>query len=289
MLKDLTQTISAALQKRASADGGFKTHPNGKSRADATAWATYALASLDPKEPLVKKGRRKLSSLQLPDGRVPLTPETPRSWWPTSVALLAWHGDDDFFEEQAQAVKFLLNHGGTIYKTKIPFLEHNTSLQGWGWIEDTYSWVEPTSLAIIALKTLGKGDHPRVSEAIALLLDRELEEGGWNFGNKKVFGSKLFPMPETTGMALCALKGYATQQEIEKSLAYLQGEYLKLKTPLSLAWAILGLSSFDITLTNPISRIESCFDFQKKYGHYDTMILSQLGWALSGLTTREGC
>ena len=52
---------------------------------------------------------------------------------------------------------------------------------------------------------LGLADHPRVKAGIKLILDRALDAGGWNYGNKSVFGTELRPQPGPTGLALLAL------------------------------------------------------------------------------------
>ena len=89
----------------------------------------------------------------------------------------------------------------------------------------------PTSLAIIALRVAGLGDHERVQEAKRLLLDRQLPDGGWNYGNTKVFGQELHPMPETTGVALSALSGSVSREEITVSLKYLKIRVTQVRTP----------------------------------------------------------
>ena len=75
---------------------------------------------------------------------------------------------------------------------------HDTNLKGWSWRSDTFSWCEPTSMAMMALEVAGYGGHPRLIEAQRLLLDRQIPGGGWNYGNTTVFGQVLNPMPEST-------------------------------------------------------------------------------------------
>jgi hypothetical protein len=59
-----------------------------------------------------------------------------------------------------------------------------------------------------------------MQEAKRLLLNRQLSVGGWNYGNTMVFGQNLHPMMESTGVALNALAGIASREEITPSLAY---------------------------------------------------------------------
>ena len=60
-------------------------------------------------------------------------------------------------------------------------------------------------MAVMALTREGLGAHPRVEEGSRLILDRALPHGGWNYGNKRVFGQELRPQPGPTGLALVAL------------------------------------------------------------------------------------
>ena len=84
---------------------------------------------------------------------------------------------------------------------------HDTTLQGWPWVVGTHSWVEPTAINVLALRSAGQAGHPRCREAVKLLLDRQLPEGGWNYGNTTVLGHVLRPQVQPTGLALAALAG----------------------------------------------------------------------------------
>src|SRR5207253_6529581 len=64
-------------------------------------------------------------------------------------------------------------------------------LIGWPWAEGNFSWVEPTAWACLALRRVGQASHPRVAEGETLLLDRVLEGGGLNYGNRRIFGITL--------------------------------------------------------------------------------------------------
>jgi hypothetical protein len=77
-----------------------------------------------------------------------------------------------------------------------------------------------------------------------MLLNRQLKNGGWNYGNTAIFGQQLQPMPGPTGLALSALAGGATRESVEKSILYLKREMSRLETPLSFGWGRLGLSAW---------------------------------------------
>ncbi|UCF33415.1 MAG: hypothetical protein JSV78_13885 [Phycisphaerales bacterium] len=125
---------------------------------------------------------------------------------------------------------------------------HDRTLVGWSWVVGTHSWVEPTAYAVMALRAAGKADHPRVREAVELLWDRALSDGGWNYGNTRVFANRLRPFPATTGIALAALAGEprrAGGSRIEAAIAYLLTELRQIRSPLSLAWGLIGLAAWD--------------------------------------------
>jgi hypothetical protein len=153
---------------------------------------------------------------------------------------------------------------------------HDTSIKGWPWIENTHSWIEPTSLAVLALKVCDYGEHERVQEAVHMILNRQLLSGGWNYGNTLVFGKQLMPMPECTGHALCALAGYTEPGLVMLSIDYLSRKAKKVRTPLALSWAIFGLTSWSRRPPQFRDWIVESLALQSRYGNYDTVLLSQL-------------
>ena len=56
-------------------------------------------------------------------------------------------------------------------------LGHDPTLTGWPWVGGTHSWVEPTSLAVLALRREGLGKHPRVEEGLKVIRDRAIVSG----------------------------------------------------------------------------------------------------------------
>jgi hypothetical protein len=265
------------LTARALAGGGFAARDGSGYRADATAWSIIALAAAGQAPELVKVSRARLVRDQLPDGRVPVSPDHPEALWATPLAILAWNQSAPQQEAQARAVRFLLGTSGTHWQRRpADFMGNDPAIQGWPWIAGTHSWVASTALAIMALKTAGYGGEARVGEGVRLLLDRQLVTGGWNYGNTTVFGTELRPMPETTGIALNALQDRTTRAKVQGSLKYLSSTLPSLRTPYSLAWSLLGLGAWQERPGDPEPLLLACWQRQEQYGAYDTTSLALL-------------
>ena len=272
----ITATIHAICD-RSLARGGFAVLSGGTYRSDATAWAILALEACQVERSLTQTACNRLTESQLSDGRVPVISDDPTSFWPTPLAMLAWKKVSGFESELKLSADFLLGITGyhSPRKEGSP-MGHDTSIRGWPWIENTHSWIEPTSLSVLALNACGYGKHERVMEAVNMLLDRQLPGGGWNYGNTTVFGKKLRPIPESTGHALCALAGSTEPDDVSASINYLNREAGRIRTPLALSWSIFGLSAWSNRPSQMHDWILQSLALQKKYGYYDTALLSQL-------------
>ena len=204
-----------------------------------------ALSATGTKTDRLGSSRKRLFTSQLGDGRITISPEHPNVFWPTPLAILAWHKSHSQIKNKSQAIKFLINTTGIHFKRKPDSsLAHDTQIQGWPWVANTHSWVEPTALALIALKISGFGEHQRAQQATRMLLNRQMNQGGWNYGNTIVFEKELRPFPKDTGMALNALEDQVAKERVKQSLAYLKSQVTSLFTPLSLGWGLMGLGAW---------------------------------------------
>ena len=120
------------------------------------------------------------------------------------------------------------------------------TLIGWPWISDTFSWVQPTSYAIFALKLADLGAHGRVKEAEVLLFDRMCQGGGWNFGNPIILNRPIAPSLSETAIALFALQDVPeAATAIDDGLRVLEVGLPNYPSALSLALGILCLQIFE--------------------------------------------
>jgi hypothetical protein len=191
--------------------------------------------------------------------------------------MLAWFGEKGSKPSLDRAAVFLLTHEGVHWARRPEdFVEHDTALKGWPWIGGTHSWVEPTALAVLALRLAGHRKHPRVEEAVRMIMDRQIPGGGWNYGNTFVFDRQLWPMPESTGLALVALQGLVERREIETSLEYLETRIPSTRTPQALSWGLMGLGAWDQALPDTDGLILGVLERQAEIGPYDTEGLSLL-------------
>src|SRR5204862_3739187 len=115
----------------------------------------------------------------------------------------------------------------------------DSRLQGWPWMPDTFSWVEPTCWCMLALKKTQA--HARASavarivEAEKLLLNRSCSVGGWNAGNASAMGQDLRPYVPTTALGLTSMQDRRSDPVVARSIAYLDGARLAEPSALALA------------------------------------------------------
>ncbi|MBM4025497.1 MAG: hypothetical protein FJ280_08825 [Planctomycetes bacterium] len=271
------KSLLGLLEERFVEGVGFGHRPGGQFRPDATAWAILALEAVGSTSGTAGKARRLLAHAQGEDGRVCVSRQDPDAYWPTPLAILAWHGVPEYDEPRRRALGFLLD------ADLIGVLEgpqtgesHDVTIRGWPWTVKAHPWVEPTAYALMALRVCGQAAHSQARDAVRLLLDRQLGAGGWNVGTTITFGQEMWPTPEATGLGLQALAGLVPEADVHRSLAYLRTQLPSLNAPMSLAWTILALRAWQETLDQPHERIAQVLARREQRGPWDTFSLSLL-------------
>lgn len=226
-------------------------HAGGPQASEPTALAALALLAWDRPEAAVVKARW-LAEQQQSHGSVGVMQGQQSPRWPTSLAVIVWTaleqlaGVDVYHSRASHGVKWLLGMQGKPLELT-PEVGHNSMLVGWPWVEGTHSWLEPTCLAVLALRIAGHGEHPRTLEGLRLLHDRLLDDGGANYGNTTVLGQQLVPHPQPSGMVMLNLAGRRdTDGRLGRTLDYLQRALPVRHAAASLGYTLMGLAAHDI-------------------------------------------
>lgn len=260
----MTDRLEQALTARQRSDGAWSAWIEGPGFTEATALATLALRDFDADASA--RGAAWLADHQRADGAWPPSDQVALSSWTTPLALLALDpGREAAFE---RGLSWLLDHGGRGYPwyQKLFFrlfpereaIELDPDLKGWPWLPDSFSWVEPTAYAILALRSRESSDDRvalRIDEGQRMLLDRMCEGGGWNYGNSRVLDEALWPYPDTTALALMALADRERGAEIAESLTALRGMIADVDSALSLSLAVLCLDLYQVDATEAKRRL----------------------------------
>jgi hypothetical protein len=250
---DMTNRLKTALLEAQNDDGGWSVDGSGPSQTEATALAVLAGGSTAP----ASRGAEWLGAHQRPDGAWPPWPSVDLTSWATPLAVLALSEIDG--RAAKAGAEWLLDQGGRGYPwyTKLFYrlfpdrevIELDADLTGWPWLPDTFSWVEPTAYALIALKSLRDQLPPhaaaRIDEGERMILDRTCPGGGWNYGNSRVLDEDLWPYPDTTALALIALQDAPLGDEISASLEALEEMLEHNQSGLALSLSILCLKLYD--------------------------------------------
>jgi hypothetical protein len=242
-----------ALVDAAAFDGGWPYYAGQASRLEPTAWAVIALAATSDSssERPVSAGRAFLRGVQRHDGLlVDAGTAGPNFAW-NALTLLAdvAVSQDDPGSWRARLVADLLNVRGVALEGASADIRQDSRLRAWSWTAGTFSWVEPTAVALLALKKVraaGAAATTRVTEAEALLLDRVCDGGGWNYGNSQVFGQDLRPYVPTTALALLAMQDRRDHSVVTRSLAWLIAHAESERSAMALSLAAICLQVFGV-------------------------------------------
>lgn len=247
------KSLRAALIAQANASGGWAYYPGRSSRIEPTCWALLALGDertegFDP-----QPHWHFLLNCQRASGLLVEDPALPPNLAFNALAALALQRHTGLRASAALAALLYAVAGQSgLQVAQSPNFQQDNSLRGWPWIEGTFSWVEPTCWALIALKraqTSGvaiDGAAQRVDEAERLLVDRCCREGGWNYGNANALGKDLFPYISVTALALLALRNRRDADAVTRSLRFLQDQWSTEESTISLGLTSICLRRFGI-------------------------------------------
>jgi uncharacterized protein (DUF362 family) len=235
------------LQQSAHPDGGWGYRTGQPPHLEPTCLALLALDSA-ANAAVWEAARRFVAAQFVPAGRgltARLHRGRPQAVWTTSLALFAWLNGAGSPDEQSKLAEGLCSVEARTIKSDpevADMLDIDSRLMGWPWGEDTFSWVEPTSWACLALRKAGRGDHPRVREGLRLLLDRAFDSGGANYGNRSVLGKSTEPIPGPTAVLLLAMQGF-DHARIEAAKGYLRVHGEQTTDLEHLAWIKIALAN----------------------------------------------
>jgi len=241
---------TGALISKQNPDGGWP-YVRGKSRTEPTAYAVMALLAAG-EDAYADRGIRWIASIERPEGGWPTQVGVDQSAWVTAlVALLP--PERLGAAAHARAIRWLVATVGEestfFYRARQWLLgaplPPEQRFAGWPWVPGAAAWVGPTSVAILALeqearRSSGAGIRERIANGRQYLLDHVCVNGGWNYGSARPLGYESNPYPETTGMALAALRGVSSPK-VDRSLNLAHQFLSQCRSADALNWLRLGL------------------------------------------------
>ena len=240
MRESLERAVGFLIAARNPDDGWGYSSQSGQSAPEPSCYSLLALAD-HPEPPdrqrthvlhsdVIRNGLSFLHRRIGPDGGVRYEGDADLHWSTSLAAFTLARLDPDSPTLRA-CIRRLLTMRGSLDKAV-----------GWPWTERTYSWVEPTCYALLALKAAGHGDHLRVAEAQRMLQARTCAGGGWNQGLVTALHQQLSPLPVQTALAILALqRDTESHTAVVRATAVLRAGLVSRPTVLSLAWATLAL------------------------------------------------
>jgi hypothetical protein len=199
-----------------------------------------------------RRGAAWMRTMQRADGGLAPQADINESTWVTALAALLPPGlGGDTLQRGSSA--WLMSTSGqessVLYRLRQRLLGNSIppdqEFSGWPWVPGSAAWVGPTALAILALekqwrRTSAPELRARAEEGRRFLLARVCREGGWNHGSARALGYDARPYPETTGMALAALRGTSVENlrpSIDTALRFLSES----RSADAIQWLRLGL------------------------------------------------
>ena len=286
-MDDLVERILSGQNQ----DGGWGFLPGKSSNTECTSLCLLALDSLGAKQPVAstKRGLDWLLQRQRADGSWPLSDSTNEASWTTALAIIALNRFRGYQLKTRTASDWMLTQEcrtlGVLARLIGAFVSHsntvalNPDLKGWAWVPRTFSWVEPTSYALVALKqarthVAATNLEERIQQGEMMIYDRMCSGGGWNYGNSKVFGDALWPYPDVTAVALIALQDQQLNQANQESVSALRKMMQETDSGLALCWGTICLSIYGDETSGWKRQIEKRFQTTGFLGETKTLALA---------------
>jgi len=256
----LDQIIKSLIQNQ-NRDGGWGALRGKRSNTESTSLALMSLQTI-PDNPAADNRRRAIDWLvrqQKQDHSWPLNETAKEGSWTTALAITALSANPENSERALAAARWLLEQEGSkpgilaeiiLWATgKSTVNRIDNDLIGWSWVPHSFSWVEPTSYALIAVKKLrtrlaDTNVTERIRQGDAMIYDRMCNGGGWNYGNSKVLDYALWPYPDITAVALIAVQDHAQAKANQESLQVLSKIARQTDSGLALCWAAICLNVY---------------------------------------------
>jgi hypothetical protein len=225
-------------------DGGWPYVPGKPSAPEPTSYAAMALWSAQPGKHDARQGAVSWMTAYT-------SLSSPR--WTQSLALLVLSRLETAGNQRNLIIQDLLAAPVQQMGPR-DAVEVDGQLRGWAWVDNTFSWVEPTSYALLALKSarVAQNDRPddhkekRIREAERLLLDRVCSDGGWNYGKPMTLGVAIPSMMPTTALAAMALQGAPGSGPVaQRAMNLLEREVVTNPSALALALTALCFCAYD--------------------------------------------
>ena len=289
----MLQDAKALLLDSQNPDGGWGSAKGKRSNTEATSLAVMALELLeqDSKAAHTRNGITWLTQRQSADGSWPLNDSAKTSSWTTAMAMLALGLWPEHQSRVVSAAKWALQQEGNrpgllahllfalTFKKKA--LDIDVDLLAWPWTSGSFSWVEPTSYYLIALKKLkgkltGTNSDERIKQGEMMIYDRICKDGGWNYGNNAVLGENLWPYPDVTAIALISLQDHATAEANRQSMRALQEMLKDVHSGLALSWSVICLSLYGQDTTKWKELLAQDFEKTRFIGETKSIALSVL-------------
>lgn len=265
------------IERHQNANGGFGYSPGAPSISEPTGFCAMALLSAGRERPFLRALEFLKACLQK-QGSVGLDPQDGEGNWMAYAALLAFQAFGAAAELRLLTAWIL---GFTDASSRLPpaslaaikaDYRFDASIPGWPWTPGTSGWVEPTAMFVAALLRSGVArSHLRIRQGLALILDRRIPSGGWNYGNPYNGTLELEPTLLSTNLALTALAAAGidqTEPAVRDGLRYVQGLRNETISNVSLSWGCLALRFFPSGRDSAIAMAKQLSGRQKRDGSY---------------------